>query len=224
MKAVLGFFLLFTASFIVPSVAISQETKSIKPPSPDELHSGVKLLMNRMLTLHPTPYRFHSWAEIRAEAKEFDNNVEHLDSTGVFLEAARLLGMLRDAHSWVWIDDDAKRMGKAMPLRFWRFSDGVFVRAAAPKLSEFVGARVLAIGGVPIETAWKKLTDVQPGANDSMGTKSAQVFLEITDYLRVLGLANSDEMAVLRLQLPSGAIRDVESSRRGLFKPLGDMA
>jgi hypothetical protein len=190
-------------------------TANIIPPPPDPepitaegVRSGVQFVADRIFALYPAPYRFHSGAEWQIRLCDIKRRADHIDQARLFIEVSRLLGMLKDAHSWAAIDDGSHLFSWAMPLRFWKFDDGIYIRAAAPEWARLVGTRVVAVGGVPIDEAWQRLTQ-DGGANESVATKAAQVFLEIPDYLRALGLAQSADAATLRLQFPGGKIEDV---------------
>jgi hypothetical protein len=126
---------------------------------------------------------------------------------GLFVEVARLIGLLNDAHSWAAVDDDSRLFSRAVLLRFWKFEDGLYIRAAAPEFSDCVGARILSVGGLPIDEALARIMDIQPGANSMIALKTAQIFLEIPEFLQAIGLAaNADELS-LDLQPANGARR-----------------
>jgi len=197
--------LLLTANL---SADILPPLPDAKPITAEGVRNGVQFVADKIFALYPAPYRFHSGAEWQVRLCDIKRRADHIDQARLFIEVSRLLGMLKDAHSWAAIDADSALFIWAMPLRFWKFDDGIYIRAAAPEQAQLVGARVLAVGGVPIDEAWQRLTQ-DGGANESVATKAAQVFLEIPDYLRALGLAKNAEAATLRLQFPNGNIEDV---------------
>jgi hypothetical protein len=182
-----------------------------EPVTPEQVRAGVQLVADRIFALYPAPYRFRSGAEWQMRLCDDKRRADHIDQARLFIEVSRLLGMLKDAHSWAAIDDESTLFSLAMPLRFWKFDDGIYIRAAAPEQARLVGARVVAVGGVPIDEAWQRLTQ-DGGANEAVATKAAQVFFEIPDYLRALGLAESADTATLRLQFPDGKVEDVSIS------------
>jgi hypothetical protein len=100
-------------------------------------------------------------------------------------------------------------MSRGVPLRFWKLSDGLFIRAADPRFASLVGARVLAVRGVPIEEAVQRILDVNPGVNDSDGLTWVQLYLEIPEYLQVLGLADSADRLTLTIQGSRGLAETV---------------
>jgi hypothetical protein len=185
---------------------------SSERPSPEQIRSGIQYLSEEILKRFPDPYRIHSLAEWQAQVAEISSKADTLDEASLFVEAAKLVNMLHGGESWVapgLPHRTSKLFSKAVPLRFWRFYDGVFIRAAVPELAGLVGARVLEIGGVPIDEAWRRLADANEATSPSMIVKRVQLYLEIPDYLRVFGLAEDANQLTLRLQFPDASTRDV---------------
>jgi hypothetical protein len=193
------------ALFFLSAVVRAAEPVTV---TPEEVRNGVQSVADRIFALYPAPYRFHSGVEWQLRLCDIKRRADQIDQARLFIEVSRLLGMLKDAHSWAAIDDSSRLFSWAMPLRFWKFDDGIYIRAATPEQAQLVGARVLAVGGVPIDEAWQRLTQ-DGGANESVATKAAQVYLEIPDYLRALGLAERADAATLRLRFPDGRSEDV---------------
>ena len=74
--------------------------------------------------------------EWRRRVIEAKGRADHMTPAGLFVEVARLIGLLNDAHSWAAVDDDSRLFSRAVLLRFWKFEDGLYIRAAAPEFSD----------------------------------------------------------------------------------------
>jgi len=122
----------------------------------------------------------------------------------------RIAATVRDGHSGV---DVSFREGKThVPLWLGRFPDGLFVRAAAKEYPQAVGARVVAIGGVPVDKVLRlvdALVYCDPG-NDGQRW-SWQPLLYLTDPLILHGLrvSDSNKMTTYTLQ-KNGVPLDLE--------------
>lgn len=179
------------------------------------LHAeGVDLIYTKMLQYHPAPFTRHSRDDIRAAYEDLRRRADQLDEAGLFIELSRLTGMLADGHSYVWLDDASDTFSRSVPLRFWRFSDGVYVRAAAPGHADLVGAEVTEIGGVPIGEAWDRLTRSRPGENASSASRAAAVFMQVPEWLHVLDLSDGSERARYTVRTQNGEERSVEMVAR----------
>lgn len=171
--------------------------------SAEQFHDGVELLWDRILTRHPKPFRLYSRAEFQAEIDRLTHRSFDISEAEAFVEVSKVVGMLPDGHSWVSIDDDSLLFSKAMPLRFWQFSDGIYVRAAAPEYASLVGAEVLSIDGVPIAKAWKQVREAV-GGGEQVSTTRAQIHVEIPAFLHALKLADGADEAVFEFRLQGG--------------------
>jgi len=167
--------------------------------TPEQIRAGFTALKTRVFAYYPVPYRFHSGVEWQKRFAAVDAAADTMSPAQVFVEVARFMGMLRDAHSWASIDNGAQLMSKAIPLRFWKFDDGVYVRAARADLRSLVGARVTAIDGIAIDEVLGRMVDVQPGTNAALGLNVAQIYLTFPEYLHALGIAREPD--ALRLTL-----------------------
>ena len=178
-------------------------------PTAEQIRSGFSALRTRVFAYYPVPYRFYSGVEWQRRFAAVDKAADKLSAAEVFVEVARFMGMLRDAHSWASIDNGARLMSRAVPLRFWKFDDGVYVRAARPGLAELVGARLIAIDDVAIDEVIERMTAVQPGTNASLALNVAQIYLTFPEYLHALGIAHDDSGVNLSLTLADGKARTV---------------
>ncbi len=178
-------------------------------PTPEQRKAGIALLVKDILEDHPDPYRHftrEAWA-IRARAAAA--RVESLSATAYYAELAALAGMAGDVHTSVYPRRGSRVMRLSYGLRFWRFEDGVFVRAASPELTELVGARVTALQNIPMNDAWKRLLHMLPTENVWMSTYMAQVHMQFPAYLHALGLGGSDDGGQMTFLLTSGESRTI---------------
>jgi hypothetical protein len=153
----------------------------------DTLH-----FMAELERLHPNPW-FGCLREVFEQAvDEFLGGLEHQRETqrlaGFMRLVARLTDKGRDGHSGVW-----PLTSRALPLHPYAFSDGWFV-ADSPR-AELVGARLVAIGGVPIEEACARLAPLLAADNDWNRRGKLALALVTLNLLDGVGLAEGRERA-----------------------------
>jgi hypothetical protein len=175
-----------------------------KTLSAEQLREGASLAWDKILARHPKPFRLHSRAEFQSVIDALLHRTSDVSEAEAFIAMSRIVGMLPDGHSWVSVDDNSLLFSKAIPLRFWQFSDGVYVRAAAPEFGDLVGAKIVAINRVPIAKAWNRIRDAVGGGEQVSATR-AQIYLEIPAFLAALKLARTEDEAVFTFRLKSGA-------------------
>jgi hypothetical protein len=76
-----------------------------------------------------------------------------------------------------------------VPISFWWFPEGAMVTRAHPGQQDLLGARILAIGGVPVEQARERDAAYIPGTADRVLYDSPN-WLRRLEVLRVLGLSD----------------------------------
>lgn len=107
----------------------------------------------------------------------------------VIVELERLAALVGDGHTSVSPWRDTAIAFHTLPVAFYWFGDGVAVRAATASHADLVGASVLAIGGVTIDSA---IARVRPliGRDNEMGVRAwAPVLLAMPEVLHAVGLA-----------------------------------
>jgi len=115
--------------------------------------------------LHPSPWFGCPREQFMRGLDEFAASCKGASEPRALAEFMRLTARLsaqgRDGHSAVW-----PMQSRYLPLRLYGFEDGWFVVGAPEAQREWVGARVSAIGGVPIEELCKRLSPLLTRDND----------------------------------------------------------
>lgn len=113
-------------------------------------------LVTELERLHPDPFFGCPQAEFEEGVDAFLAGIESDGacnaSVGLMRLMARLSSKGRDGHAVVW-----PMRARYLPLQLYRFDDGWFVVDAQPEQRAWIGARVVALGGVPVEDACKRL-------------------------------------------------------------------
>lgn len=99
-------------------------------------------------------------------------------------EIQRLLARLGDGHTQL------NQPSPRMPLRFYQFSDGVFV-IDAPEDCHCIGERVLAVGATPIDTALQRIRPFLSVDNEMGARLKGASFLRFPDYLQAADIVPS---------------------------------
>lgn len=118
----------------------------------------------------------------------------------VIVELERLAARIGDGHSNVSPWRDPAIRFRTLPVSFYAFEEGLFVRAATVESAGLLATRVVAIGGVPIDSA---IARVRPliGRDNEMGVRAwAPVLLAIPEVLHAVGLAASPERVTVTLE------------------------
>ncbi len=178
-------------------------------PTAAEMAAGIARLTSTIRSTHPNPYRYVSPSEWDRREAEALRRVASATETQYLVELMSLASSVGDVHTSAYPSGGSPVMRTAMPIQFWKFRDGLRIRAASPGHRELVGATVLAIGGVPVDDAWTHLLARFPNENEWMSAYMMQFFLRFPQFLAAVGFGSDDAAGSLRLRLPDGTERDV---------------
>lgn len=166
---------------------------------PERAAEGLAVVMDVIETRHPNPYRYFPHEEFAAQARAILDRVDELDVETYSLALMRLVAMIGDVHTSVWTLSGSNILTDVLPLRLWRFSDGLYVRAAPPEHAALVGAKITRIGSFEVETGWEQLVADNPRENDSMATGWLQYLLLLPAFHRLNGWSDLTDAVVLKV-------------------------
>ncbi len=154
--------------------------------------------------VHAAPWHTVSPIALREAARSLRDRIPRLAGHEVVVGLARLLALVGDGHTALRLPD-VPGFGR-LPIRLDRFSDGVFVRATGPEHARLGGARVVAIGDVPILEAWDLARPLVSRDNEMGVWSQVPDLLVIPEVLHGLGLIPSIDCATLTVSRPDGEI------------------
>ncbi len=167
--------------------------------------SDIRNLVTELEQRHPNPYHAVSRDHFRRAADDLAQRAPRLRRSEQIVGVMRLMAMLgeRDGHSGVHplSPVEGQRLS-AYPLRLYRFPEGLYVvRAEDPAL---VGARVTAIGGIPIDEVEARVRPLITRDNDWTVLDRLPSFVVTAEVLDGLNIAST-----IAFDLPRGGSREV---------------
>lgn len=149
---------------------------------------------------HANPFHTISRERFATAVAELDSKIPSLQRNEIIVGLMRLAAMVGDGHTRVDPRKDARFGFQSLPLKLYLFEDGVYIRAAAPAQAALVGARIEAVGGVPVEEAIRRVSELASRDN-AIGPKLyVPLYLNMPDILHALGLSKRRDSAELRLR------------------------
>jgi hypothetical protein len=198
---------------VLPALLLAALTGSAcaAPLTADEVRAwrdDLAFLRKEMPARHANLFHTMTAAQFDSALGAIDAALPRLSRPQVIVELMRLDALVGDGHSNVspWRDPEIRF--RELPITLYHFADGVYVRSAAAAQSALLGARVVAIGDVPIEEA---LARVHPliGHDNAMGLKTwAPVLLTMPEILTAIGLTKDPGHAAFTLE-QDGKAREV---------------
>ena len=174
-------------------------------PSPNQIREGVEIVIKTIKKKHPNPYRHFTEAEWDEKANSIIGRAAELNETEYLVELIGLVGMAADVHTSAYPSGNIL-LRDSYSLRPWKFSDGVYIRATSKNYKHLIGAKVIALNGVPIKKAWDIIMNKFPKENESMTTNWAANYMQFPAILHVLGLSETDTGGSWTFLMPNGKI------------------
>ena len=142
-----------------------------------------------------------------AHIAEIEAAAEELSSAQFYLGIAEAVALADNGHTNVSIypqHTDFKTIG----ARLYRFRDGVFIVSAAPDKAAYLGQRVIAIDGAPIEALISDLGRYR-GGNEAWRDLHSLYIIESPELFAASGHGTSAEALELTLESNAGALENV---------------
>jgi hypothetical protein len=145
---------------------------------------------------------------LEAQARKLSEAIPRLSDQRMLIELQGVMALLGDGHCYI-LPAGARRVSSTqLPLRFYLFSDGLFVIDAEAGHERWIGRKVLRFGALSAADALARI-DPYISRDNVMGvTWLAPFFLRFRGTQEVLGLENDADRATLTLQSPEGQVTE----------------
>ena len=146
------------------------------------------------------PFREISEPEFDAAVARLAEDVPGLSDFQILAGMMRLLRPLGDGHAFVLPAQDGKDAQLALPVKFYRFTEGLFVTAASEACRQLVGAQVLSVDGHPVDEVLAAVEPLISRDNDQQVTWIGPEMLRWTPLIHALGLISDAGQATLTVR------------------------
>lgn len=137
-----------------------------------------------LVARHPDPFGRVGESTFRRAVAELSREGARSPSGEWFLGLMRVVALVHDSHTRLSSWDPIE--GEVLPVTFAPFQDEYWVAAVQEGLADLTAHRVLAIGGVPIETLETRLGRLVPAENDVVRRRGVAKLLSYPLALRAV--------------------------------------
>ncbi len=195
-----------SALSFVAEIVTAQPTSTNPPSGPvynltaEQWRADLKFMSEEMQLRHRNLYHTVSPQKFAAAVGDLDAQIPTLQRNAIIVGMMRIAAMVGDGHTRVDPRKDTRFGFPSLPLRLYLFDDGLFVRAASPQYSGLVGARIEAIGGVPVQEAIDRVSEIISKDNKMATLLIAPIYLDMPDILNALTLSPTSKAATFTLR------------------------
>ncbi len=187
--------------FTVPTLAAGQ-TATDKPDHrlpPQDWREDLRFLAAQMRLKHKSLFHTMTEAEFNQAVEKLDADIPQLNEDQIFIRFLQIMAMVQDGHSGF----DTRPipppdLKDRIPVRFVRYADGIYVRAAAQEYADMVAGKVVKVGSAAWQEAIQRVDSIEshdPGNNGEQLAWSAKTSLNCPRLLYGLGLTQSRDSA-----------------------------
>ena len=182
---------LVAAGATAPATVVAPSPSAVTTPWADDL----ALIDREVRTRHPDPFANNPESAWTAKLAELATTLPTATTDEQTVQLASLIGLL-DSHS------SFSGPYRLYPLQAYRFAEGWFIILAPDP--ELVGARLVAVGGTPIEDVERALRPLIPADNEQGKRIGLQDLLSTVEVLHGLGLVTDESKPGYVVEKPDG--------------------
>jgi tetratricopeptide (TPR) repeat protein len=147
----------------------------------------LRFLQNTVHKDYPFLFKKTSAENFNNRVEELSKNIPKLKEHEIITKMASLVSSFKYGHTK--LDWSNERVGfHQLPVNFQYFKDGIFVQGAMQKDEKIVGAKLVAVEGVPVEEVVKKIYEVVPAENDQYFKAYGINYIRVPEILHTQGI------------------------------------
>jgi tetratricopeptide (TPR) repeat protein len=150
-------------------------------------------LTKRVAETHYDPWANISRAEWDREITRLSKAIPEMKDHEIIVALIQLMVRIGDGHTGLSAPRQGKFAFHMLPVTFFDFKDGLYVKAAHPDYAQLVGKRVVRVGSLSTKDAMARIKTTAQRDNDQGGRWMSQRYLSRIEYLDVLGISSGIE-------------------------------
>lgn len=179
-KTILGAALVFL--FTPKSIAQKELT-------PSQWQEDVRFLQKKVHKDYPFLFKKVTAKKFDEEVEKFHGQIPTLENHEIKVGLARVVSLFEYGHTQIPFSTLAEEAVLAVNL--YHFEDGIFIEGVRKVDEKALGAKVIAIGGTPIQKALKAIRPVVPTENEQYFKAYGLRFLTVPSVLHAQGVITS---------------------------------
>ncbi len=207
---------LYAAGILAAAPSAAQSVKTLDTADVRAWRDDLAFLRKEMPAHHPNLFHQMTPAQFDSALNSISERLPTLARHQVIVELQKLDAMVGDGHSSVGPWRDSAIAFHTLPIALYWFEEGIIVRAADSAHASLVGAKVVAINGMPIDSAAARIRPLISRDNE-MGVRAfTPFFMVMPEILQATGIVPDMQRIPLTLE-QDGKRRTVTLAPAGLF-------
>jgi tetratricopeptide (TPR) repeat protein len=182
----------------------------------EEWSKDIDYYIEQMPKVHINPYHTSSKESFMQFAEVLKGKIHHMSDNEIITQIAKMTAMIGDGHTALNIfgfHDKSSGQVKNLhifPLKFYIFSDGLFVTGSAPQYKELEGAKITKVNGMDIQEVINKIKPIVPCDNEYSSKFNIPYYMVIPEFLNGLGVIPDINEMELTYLTPEGNEKSIK--------------
>jgi hypothetical protein len=193
-------FLIPILALILSSSATRVQGESLRPVSADDAHKwrdDLHYLSVEMPKRHKNLFHSMTREQFDAAVSRLNERIPSLTRNQILVELARIVAMVGDGHTSLFPFLNPTLSLHRYPIKFYLFKEGLYVQRGAPAYREVVGGKVVRIGNLEAEKAYRRMSEIVNRDNEMTVEDVTPDWLSFPEFLEGVGIVDNMEDAEL---------------------------
>jgi len=184
------------------------------PPTPaatrdERWRQAVEYLGSQLPYLHIDPYFKISEADFQQSVSQLSAEIPNLNDEQIIVRMMRIVASIGDGHTRTYPDAEPVNY-PSLPMEMRWLDDGLIVIAARQEYEQAIGARVVQIGGHPIDEVDQAVKSLIAADNEMELLNNSPTYLAMPALLYGLDLIPQKDRVTFGFELQDGSHLDLE--------------
>lgn len=202
MKSAIAKGMALTLAFLAAPLQAQERAPTI---TAEQAREEVNAVYSRILGEHPDPFWHTDQATWREVYQQLLNRPGPVSVENHYFDLSRLMALTFDTHVQIYPEADTPGFQTSYPLRFREYEEGIYVTAADDPYRDWVGRKIVAIAGDPVDQVVSRLEAVA-FSDHSLRKRSwaIEYLLPHPATYRYFGLMADDGMVAITFERDDG--------------------
>ncbi len=159
-------------------------------------------MYTKMQSAHPDLFWRTPQADFEKLVTNLDVDIPYLTDEQIKIRLMQIVTLV-DGHTQIGIFQPALNF-HLYGLRLYTFNDGIYVVDAQPQYKEAVGKKLVAIGGMDVNSVYQKVATVAQHDNDTMLMLTTAFYMVVPEVLHALGITDNMNQPAFMVENATG--------------------
>lgn len=197
----------FAVVILLPVLLFGSSASTMTPAESRAWQEDLRFMAKEMQATHKNLYHSISAEDFATMVQKLNAEIPSLTRAEVIVKMAQIVASVGDGHTNIYPTRDPKIGFHTLPVEFTFFGDELYVRATQPEQGSLLGAKVLRIGSLSEEDAYRAARTMIGHENQGGVRYWAEYLLAMPEVLEALHVTSSVDDVPLILATAHGELR-----------------